>query len=135
MIENGLGDSCTFGFIEEFVAELNNVVAIAIADELVNIEGHIDDYLFSYAFDILIIVLCFALELSQSAHHMLDHTHRVLVQGKSHQILCYEVEQVYGIIKRERFDDFLYEMSGVVIETQVVELLVYGHHCVHELLV
>jgi hypothetical protein len=79
--------------IIELIAKLYDIVTITIHNESINIEGHIKYELSSNHLNRLIVGFKFSLELSQLSHHMLDHTHRILIQGKCHQILSYVVEE------------------------------------------
>lgn len=102
---------------------MNDVVAVAVHDETVNAESHIDDKLPFDDFDDLDVGPFDILQLSKSSHHVFDDAHRILVERKGQQIFGGEMEEWDSILYGENFDDFLNEVSRIVIPAKLVVLL------------
>lgn len=113
--EDSLSDPCTFLEIKQFIAELNHIVAVTVHYQSIDCKGNIQDQLPADHLNGLIIVLLLALKLAQLPHHMLDHTHRVLIQGKGQQILSDVVKESYGVLQGEGLDNLLYEVGCIVV--------------------
>lgn len=117
-----LSDAGTFLQIEEFVAELDNVVAIAVHDKSIHTEGNLSDQLPADQLHRRLERLILSFELAEPAHHVLNHAHRVLVERKMEQILNCVVEIRQSVLKGEGLHHFLDKVSGVVIAAKLVEL-------------
>lgn len=113
--QDSLCDSCTLLEVKQLIAELNHIVPVTVHYQPVDCKGNVQDKLSADHLDSLIVVLLLALKLAQLPHHMLDHTHRVLIQGKGQQILSDVVKESDGVLQGERFDDLLYEVGGIVV--------------------
>ena len=76
------GDAHAFVLVEELMAELYDVVAVAIHDESVDVEGDLGDQLSSDVFQLVEVGALLALELAETANHVFDDAHSILVEGK-----------------------------------------------------
>lgn len=123
MRDDAFSDTWTLIEIEEFIAELDNIVSIAIHNQLVNVEGYIKDELSPDQVNSLVINSLLAFKLPQTTHHVLDHTHAILIQGESHEIRSDVVEISNGVLQREGFYYFLNEMRSVAVTGKIVEIL------------
>ena len=61
------------------------------------------------------------------------YTHCVLVEGKGHQMLGQVGEKIDGVWNRECFDNFLDEVSGVIVAAEIIKFLSNCHDCILEL--
>lgn len=113
--QDSLCDSCTLLEVKQLIAELNHIVPVAVHYQPVDCKSNVQDKLSADHLDSLIVVLLLALKLAQLSHHMLDNTHRVLIQGKGQQIFSDVVKESDGVLQGERFDDLLYEVGGIVV--------------------
>lgn len=79
--------------IIEFIAKLDDIVAVTIHNQSINIESHVKYELSPNHLNRLVVGFELSLELSQLPHHMLNYAHRILIQGKCHQVLCYVMKE------------------------------------------
>lgn len=66
---------------------------------------------------------------------MFDDTHSIFIQSKGQQILSGVAEVREHIFNGKNFQNFLYEMSRVIISTKLVEILSYLHNHEGELFI
>lgn len=113
--QNPLRDGHTLIQLKQFIAKLDNIVAIAVNDQPVNIEHDIIDQLLPDLFHVLVILTFSPFNAAELADHVLDDAHSVFVQGEGQQVLDCVVVVVDGVFEGEGFDYLLDQVGCVVV--------------------
>jgi hypothetical protein len=108
---DALCNGSTFFFSEKLVAKLDNIIAVRVADQLIDFEVDYMNKAFSELVCESLTVITF--ELGYSLYHLLDNAHGMLVKCKEEKIFSNSLHESTGLLQGEQGDDFLKEVGGV----------------------
>lgn len=117
-------DSSAFIFTKEFITELNDVITEGVLDDFVDAEGDfVDEFLFGFRGELLdFLWRMISFQLWDKFHHVFDDTHGIFVQSKIEEVLLSEFKERVGMHDGEQSDDFLDEMGGIGMATELEEV-------------